>query len=237
MITDSEIHKIIKHIEKNVNLNLPLPEEYYYAHLPCCVIDAVFSIGARYSSTRNVTIRYCNHLELKRIRNNRNQEYPERKNQNSVSELLKLFKNNSIDYITQYIFQNRQKTSSQNGILKSKAVQLFAQALIESRVDYFQDLHLIQNNIEFSRKIKDIPGQRSGISLKYFLMLSGNESLVKPDRMLRRFLADALNKKENTISDSSIQATVSKIFEKKIFDNVESIRHLDYLIWNYQSQE
>jgi hypothetical protein len=36
-----------------------------------------------------------------------------------------------------------------------------------------------------------VPGQRSGISWRYLLMLAGIPE-VKPDRMIRRFVADAL---------------------------------------------
>ena len=37
------------------------------------------------------------------------------------------------------------------------------------------------------KKIKEIPGQKSGLSFKYFLMLVGNENLIKPDRMIIRY--------------------------------------------------
>mgnify|MGYP003466554474 CR=1 FL=1 len=36
-----------------------LGDEYFYASLPLCVIDAVYSIGVRYGSVRNVIRRYC----------------------------------------------------------------------------------------------------------------------------------------------------------------------------------
>ena len=35
-----------------------LSDEYYYDSLPQCVIDAVYSIGVNYKSTRNTVIRY-----------------------------------------------------------------------------------------------------------------------------------------------------------------------------------
>lgn len=236
MITDAEIEIVINHIRQNINLTLPLPEEYYYAHLPCCVIDAVYSIGVKYSSTRQVPIRYCNHFNINRIRANRNQNYPDQNEQYSVNNLLNMYQNNNKDFVTQNIFQNRQRTSSRNGILKSKAVKYFATVLNNYNVNYFQDLHLIENNFQFSEDIKQIPGQSSGISLKYFLMLSGNQNLVKPDRMLKRFIAQPLNKNENNISDYDVQFTIETIFNRHIFDRITSIRHLDYLIWNYQSQ-
>lgn len=35
---------------------LPLPEEFFYASLPLCVVDAVFSIGVTYTSTANTVV-------------------------------------------------------------------------------------------------------------------------------------------------------------------------------------
>ena len=40
--------------ERLFDLNtLTLSESYYYASLPLCVIDAVFSIGVKYTGTQN----------------------------------------------------------------------------------------------------------------------------------------------------------------------------------------
>lgn len=235
MIKENDIQLIIENIRQKVNLSINLPDEYYYAHLPCCIIDAVFSIGVRYSSTRNVVIRYCEYLEIDRIRNNRNSEYPLREYQNSVDDLLNLYHTKGVDYITQKVFQNKQRTSSNNGILKTEAVKHFASVLKTYNINHFQDLDIIENNLRFSEDIKKIKGQSSGISLKYFLMLSGNENLVKPDRMLKRFIAMSIKKNEIEISDDDVQFAVQQIIEREVFSGVRSIRHLDYLIWNFQS--
>ena len=44
-----------------------LSREYYYDSLPQCVIDAVFSIGVKYGSTRKTVIKYCEKFNIKRI--------------------------------------------------------------------------------------------------------------------------------------------------------------------------
>ena len=43
------------------------------------------------------------------------------------------------------------------------------------------------------RAIKTIPGQGSGLSYIYFLIVAGNEDGVKADRMVTRFVAKALD--------------------------------------------
>jgi hypothetical protein len=77
-----------------------------------------------------------------------------------------------------------------------------------------------------------IPGQRSGISLKYFLMLAGNDNLIKPDRQILSFLKSILN--EN-VSIQDAQALLQQSCEilKKEYPNL-NLRLLDHLIWNYQ---
>lgn len=55
----------------NIHLHLQnaeLSEEYYYHSLPFCIIDAVYSLAARYSSTKNAVIRFCNVEGLPRLR-------------------------------------------------------------------------------------------------------------------------------------------------------------------------
>ena len=40
--------------------------------------------------------------------------------------------------------------------------------------------------------VREIPGQISGISFDYFRMLAGDDTLIKPDRMVQRYIAKAL---------------------------------------------
>ena len=128
---------------------------------------------------------------------------------------------------------NFQVKSAQNGILKSEAVFLFAKVLNKYGIDYFQDMpKLYSNYLYISEEIMQIPGQRSGISLKYFLMLAGNDNLIKPDRQILSFLKSILN--EN-VSIQDAQALLQQSCEilKKEYPNL-NLRLLDHLIWNYQ---
>jgi hypothetical protein len=54
----SEIFAIAEYARKVLPLSsAKLSEEYFYQSLPLCIIDAVFSIGVKYDSTREVVIR------------------------------------------------------------------------------------------------------------------------------------------------------------------------------------
>ncbi len=84
-------------------------------------------------------------------------------------------------------------------------------------------------------KIREIPGQRSGISFKYFLMLAGNYNLIKPDRMIFRYIENIVQEKLNEEKIIEIINKASNFFEIE-FPNVTP-RSLDHEIWKFQRQQ
>jgi hypothetical protein len=81
-----------------------------------------------------------------------------------------------------------------NGILKAEAARRFAGALAEHGIERLQDVTAAATSRQLEAAVRAIPGQRSGISLTYFFMLAGSDDLVKPDRMLGRFLRGCLSR-------------------------------------------
>jgi hypothetical protein len=73
-----------------------------------------------------------------------------------------------------------------------------------------------------------VPGQRSGISWAYLLLLAGLPR-VKPDRMIRRFVADALQVPEVGPQDAAELVTVVQRATPGV-----SLIALDHAIWQYQ---
>lgn len=230
---DDEIQKIVESCQKYLNLsNAKLSDEYFYNSLPLCVIDSIFSIGVNYSSTKNVVIKYCNYFKLKRIRNNKN-EIPSIEEQESISNFCEKFDKLGLSFFVNNIFMNRQRTSTKNGILKAQAVYEFCKVLKKYNVENLQDVKKIILNDEFDKKIRKIPGQSSGISLRYFFMLAGSDDLVKPDRMILRFLKNILKRDVNLEeSQKLLEKTSCKLIE--IYPNINP-RLLDHQIWNFQS--
>ena len=112
-----------------VNANVSIQ----YKSIVFCVIDAIFSIRAKYNPTIiNVLDRTANVLGL----HSRFDKY-------KVSDFLHYFKGKSSDELANYVFGNRQRTSSVNGILKSEAVtealKIMHQCGIET-IDDFNDI-------------------------------------------------------------------------------------------------
>jgi hypothetical protein len=229
---EGTIQNLSDHCERVLDLkNAKLNEEYFYQSLPLCVLDAVFSIGVRYEGTRHTVIRYCDYFKVARIRDDKT-TIPTQSDQESISTFLARVEGIGIQRFTDEVLMNRQRTSSRSGILKSEASFLFARALKSNGVDYLQDVPPLISNDAFERKIKAIPGQGSGISLRYFFMLAGSDLFIKPDRHIKDFIKDGIGVAPNLDQSQSLLYKVAMKLKSK--HTHLTPRLLDNLIWNFQ---
>ncbi|MDY0311413.1 MAG: hypothetical protein RBR20_04740 [Desulfobacterales bacterium] len=230
---NEEQEKLADFLRKNVELDNPdVGDEFSYQNLPLCVIDAIFSINTNYASTNKV-IERCKSAFFK----NEDDVFENRKGKLNpsftVNRLIAFYENNSIDYMADKVYKNRQRTSPINGILKAEAVLRFCKALNNFGVNKLEEIGKIIGNTEFENEIKNIPGQRSGISLSYFYILAGAKDYVKPDRMIKKILTEVLNRKVSTKECHSLIFGSSLILEKE-FPLVRACV-LDNLMWKLQS--
>lgn len=228
---DNDVTKLATFCRANLDLaHAKLSDEYYYLSLPLCVIDAVFSIGVRYTSTRNTVIRFCDSCGLRRIRPGA--VLPATVEQLSITEFVRLYDRYGVDRMTEHVYQNHQRTSTRNGILKSEAALMFGQTLQRFRVEYLQDVATIVENPHFESEIQWIPGQTSGIALRYFYMLAGSDDHIKPDRMIARFIESALHKSLSVEESHRVVVGACEVLKKE-YPHLTP-RLLDHQIWNYQ---
>jgi hypothetical protein len=228
------INKIALACKKKLDLeNISLGDEYYYNSLPFAVIDAIFSIGVTYSSTKKTVENFANYFNFKLYRDNKNSFPPENK-QLSIKDFLEIYKKYDSQYFADKIYNNRQRTSTKNGILKSLAVYEFAKVLDVFDINYFQDMQKLKQNSIFVQKIKKITGQASGISLSYFYMLAGDEEHIKPDRMVLRFLKEILDYEPKLDEATELLKATTKELKKEY--PLLTPRILDHIIWNYQKK-
>lgn len=209
-----------------------LSDEYRYQSLPLCVIDAVFSIGVKYDSTRRVVIRYCEYTKQQRIRSSA--ELPPLSKQESISSFCARPEQKDPDTMASSVYRNRQRTSARNGILKSDAALRFGEVLQRFGVEYLQDVRVVAESRTFTNDILSIPGQRSGISLQYFWMLAGSDEFIKPDRMVIRFLETALNRSVDLVEATELLRSTSQLLSSE-YPNITP-RLLDHEIWKYQRE-
>jgi hypothetical protein len=115
--------------------NAQLRAEHFYASLPLCIIDAVFSIGVRYAGTTKTVIRWAKSQvpEWPLYQRGISKEH-------GVSELIEAMSPHTDEELANRFFGNRQRTSTKNGILKSEAVRKFAVALRQAGIELFSDV-------------------------------------------------------------------------------------------------
>jgi hypothetical protein len=215
-----------------------LPEEYSFASLPLCIIDSVFSIQTKYDAVvKPLVWRWCDFQQPKWdvYRGPRCQE-------RSIAEFLAVLNRESnqredFESLASQVFKNRQRTSSKSGILKAEAVHRFATALHHCGINTFEDMKEANKINIAEESVKTIPGQRSGITFTYFRMLAGSDDLIKPDSMVRRFVAEALGTTHEavTTADAGRLVTAAAAELRKMHPKL-TVRLLDYAIWKYESE-
>ena len=224
--------KFLKYCIKNLDFDIPDLLEDYYSSVSLCAMDSIFSINTKYEAVKNAISNFCEYFQLKKGYPKKG-EIPPIKKQISVSEICTLINNIDVDVLASEVFKNRQRTSPTNGILKADAALRFIKIISDFGIEYYQDIPKLILNETFEDCIKRIPGQKSGISLKYFFMLTGSNDIIKPDRMILGFIQDAIGVKV-TPSEALSLIKYSVIALKKMgYENLNE-RHLDNLIWSYQ---
>lgn len=105
----------------------------------------------------------------------------------STSEFLH-FAGDDPEFLVDVVFRNKQRTSTRGGILKAQAVIDYLKVLQAHNVERFDDVKKVTDTQEFDQAIKQVKGQNSGISTRYLFMLAGDEIVIKPGRMIMRFI-------------------------------------------------
>lgn len=195
-----------------------------HASVGLAVIDAVWSIGVRYQSVDNVIARY-------RAQRRSAGADPDTDRPADVRAFIESC--GGPEAFAERM-GNRQRTSTRNGILKAEAVLLEARILESEGVALPADLFSASSERldELQRRWSTVPGQGSGVSWRAFSLVVGLDE-VKPDRMIRRYVATALGRARETAvgveeARALVMATAAELGV--------SPRDLDYAIWSYQSR-
>lgn len=192
----------------------------YPGSLALCVIDSVWSLGVHYGSVVNVVSRYRHHRRQQGAD-------PERDN---LSNLLAVYDVlGGSEGFAGMVGNNQRVSSAPNAVLKAEAVQHAARSLAAGDVDSCDDLRtLVAGGAIESTKAAwlAVPGQRSGLSWRYMLMLAKVPG-VKADRWICRFVARALGLPEVTSSFAACAVTRAAGILN------ESTIRLDHAIWRY----
>ena len=221
---DPDLAQVVRACEELLNPPAEWkPFEGYPSSLALCVLDAIWSVNARYPVVRGVIQRY---RTQRRFQGNSDED--------GLPELLAFYA--AIGGAGSFIDEvgTRNRVSTQPGaIYKGEAVFRAATELHNLGVDTTEQFRLADGT-QLGDQAKDawcaIPGQRSGVSWRYLRMLAGLPD-VKPDRMVIRFLATALGVEERSVASDRAVALVQAAAEHFGVDQ----RALDHEIWEYQS--
>lgn len=219
--SNGDVANVLQHLER-----LGAPAEWTaattYDSLAQAIIDSVWSIGVRYGGVLNVLERYraLRHAEGR----DPAKDTPE--------DLLEFIESLGGPEAFADAVRNRQRTSSRSGILKADAVLRQARMLAQEGIESPQELASADPALlgRLRRRWTQEVGQASGLSWDYLLMLSGLQG-VKADRMVRRFVADALGCDESAVSASQAHSLVTAAAKRLGLGSSE----VDYAIWRFQS--
>lgn len=212
------------------NLDFSIEDMKYYSCLPLCALDAVFSIGVKYTGVSRTVDRFCKEFQIPRIAENPSM-VPSRENQKTVRQVLDLLTDVSPERLAD-IVSNHQRTSTKNGILKTAAFMQWLDILELYGIQTYQDFHEKWADSNIERDLRTVRRQRSGISSDYFYMLAGNTGDVKVDRHIMAFSCTATD-------NNRFSATMIKDLFKSAVKELQpdhpglTVRHLDYIVWIY----
>ncbi len=234
MIDNKIIQKVSDFCIGNLDLKTSkLGPEYYYASMPLCVIDSIFSLNTKYATVIKLVKNLCDYYQIAPYAKN-SKVYPPLDEQISTSEFLDFLGNKTPQELAIEVFKNRRPTSAKSGILRTEAVVRFLKVLKEFNAEYFQDIPKLINNDKFELCITNIPGQKSGITLKYFFMLTGSDDLIKPDRWILQFLKAATGQNFNHDKCQIILSNVTNELNNQGY--ILTPRLLDHIIWKYRDK-
>lgn len=165
----------------------PKPRELRWVSLSLCIVDAVWSIGADYYKVVVPIVR-DEIAKALGVESTAPAAGFRAKDPTSLRKLEEI----GLDRLTE--LTNWQRTSTRNGILKSEAVLQHCRIFRDHDIETLeQAIALMKDDSQFAavdKALRSIPGEGGyGIRRNYLWMMLGNDDLIKPDRMVLRWLA------------------------------------------------
>ncbi|KQP63150.1 hypothetical protein [Nocardioides sp. Leaf285] len=175
------------------------PRGQRWCHLSLCVLDAVFSINANYSTTTRTVHAYARSAGLEPVLAPAADVAAGQFQ--ATEQNLRAFVSTAgaldPDAFAS-LLDNRQLTSTRSGIRKAAAAQRYAQILIEHGLLTLSDVGTVLGDAGRTRKVERalaaVPGHGSGVRVSYLWMLAGDDEHVKADRMVQRWVSRALGR-------------------------------------------
>ena len=193
----------------------------YPTSLALCAIDSIYSTASHYGSVVKVVQRYVTYRR----------DQGGDASADGLTELLGTFDELGGSQSWSERIGNRKKVSTRPGAaLKSDAIEEASRSLLALGIDTTADLRSAVSAGAGRPKQAWLaaPGQRSGLTWGYALMLVGVPG-VKADRMVVRYVARALG-----VGDVTPRHAASLAADVAVA-NGWNVIHLDHAIWRFES--
>lgn len=223
------MNKVIYLIGKDKFDKIDFSKNYGANSIIITAVDSIFSIQAQYISTVVPLVkRFASFVGLKDLNND----------QYTPKQFIETFKNYDFNSLATLVFKNKQRTSSQNGILKAEALYRIVEMLNNNNIQTRNDILNSKNIDDIEDQWKSVKGQGSGITWRYFLMGCGNNTYFKDDTWVYRFFINELGYKNIRMGGDykNLKIAFDNEFEqvKKVYPQM-TVTKLDNVIWEFMS--
>jgi len=222
---NTDVERVVRHCTDNLRPSAEwVPFIGYPDGLALAVIDAIWAMIARYPITRGVIRRYSQHRTMEGADPSRD----------GLSDLLDFYERiGGVDEFIDLIGTRNRVSTQPDAVRKGEAVHQAATVLSELGIETTAQFVAADGTAvgeQARASWLSVPGQGSGISWRYLRMLVGLPD-VKPDRMVVRFIASALEVNEQSLDQDEVVRLVQVAAEHFGVDQ----RSLDHEIWEHQS--
>ena len=220
-----EVRQVVDAVCRSILLDgSELADEFFPAHLPVALIDAVFRSRLRAGEQpAPVAERYCRHFAITLRRTDR-WAPPAVDQQETLGDLIRHYDELGADAIASRVFQSQRRFPGTK-ITKVENVVHAARALRHIRINVLQDVPTRRPE-EIDTALRTSPGI-DGRTVRMLLMFAGAEDFVLGDAEVRRFVASAVGKR--AVSAHEAEALV----RAAAYELILSPRFLDHEIWRY----
>ena len=205
-------------------------------HLSLCVLDAVYSVGARYTAVVRVCHTYARHagLEVATLPHREANTVIGTEAEQSLAAFAADIHGVGVAGFAADVVHHRGRTSTRNGILKADAALQYAETLLAHDIRVLTDVTTLLADPArldaVEEKLRAVPGNGAAdVRLGYLWMLAGDDDHVKPDRMVLRWLTHHL---QRPIDPAQARDLIAATAQRTGHTPWE----LDHAIWRRQSR-
>lgn len=196
----------------------------YYGSLAMCIVEAIQSTRSHYTSVQRVIRRYTEY---------RGEQEANAKADNATDLIRTFDELGGPDHWADRVGNRKPTSTNANAPLKATAILEAARALAE--LDLATAEQLRQADDALLERAQDVwnavPGQRSGLTWSYLLMLAGVRGFAS-DHLVSRYLARALQISENDLSADGIVVLVDNVALR----TGQNPQCLGNTIWRFESR-